>query len=363
MTRSYQFVRRVTQLLFLGTCLLIAVEFWQFAAALEQGARPAVARPPGVEAFLPISALVSLKYGLTTGVFNHIHPSALLILGFALAISFGVAKSFCSWVCPLGLLSESLYRVRKRLGLGAITIYGIPDTLLRSVKYLVLLFFVYTIFFQMKGPGLEGFIYSAYHMTADIKMLHFFTRISPGALGILATLVVLTFVFPYFWCRYLCPYGALMGMAGMVSPVKIRRNRETCTACGKCDRACPGRIRVSIRERVTSDECTACGRCVDACPEPETLSLGPGLRMMPVAVAVFVAMVFLGGSMAARGAGIWQNRVPLGGYYSAMLETGLLDLSRVKDLDGLISHLDRRGKRLLMMQMMQGGGPGTPGEP
>jgi polyferredoxin len=353
MNIPYKPVRRLSQLLFLAACLIIAVEFQQFASALERGVPPSVERPPGVDAFLPISGLMGLKYYLTTGTLNPIHPSAVLILGFALAVSLGVARCFCSWVCPIGLLSEGLYELRRKLGFRGLAITGKPDIVLRSLKYLILLFFVYAIFFKMGGPGLAGFINSAFHITADIKMLHFFSGISPGALGILAALAALSFVFPYFWCRYLCPYGALMGLAGLVSPVRIRRRKATCTSCGRCDRACPGRIKVSLRERVVSDECLSCGRCADACPQPDTLCLGPGRRIMPAAVVFFILIVFWGGSLAARRAGVWQNRVSLGEYYSAMLETGLLDLNRVENPKGVIRHLDRRGKRLLMQQMVQ----------
>ena len=355
MNIPYKFVRRLSQFVFLAACLIIAYQFVQFASALEQGLPPAVDRPAGVDAFLPISGLMGIKYYFATGILNQIHPAAVLILVFAVIVSLGVARCFCSWVCPVGLLSEGLYELRKKLKIRPRAITGKADIALRSLKYLGLLPFVYIIFFKMSGPGLAGLINSAFHITADIKMLHFFSRISPGTAGIVAALLGLTFIFPYFWCRYLCPYGALMGLAGLISPVRIRRKKAACTSCGRCDRACPARIKVSIRKRVVSDECISCGRCADACPEQEALALGPGRRIMPAAVAFFILLVFLGGSLAAKRTGYWQNQVSLGRYYSAMLETGLLDLHRVKNPEGVIRHLDARGKRLLMQRMIQGG--------
>ena len=82
MEKKYSHIRRVCQFLFLGTTLLIGVRFYQFAVPLEQGMIPDVQRPPGVEAFLPISALVSLKHFALTHGINEIHPSGLLILLF-----------------------------------------------------------------------------------------------------------------------------------------------------------------------------------------------------------------------------------------------------------------------------------------
>jgi hypothetical protein len=71
------------------------VQFSIFVNQLEHGIYPTVTRPPGIEAFLPISSLISLKYWLVTGIFNRVHPSDLIILIAALVLKRG----FCSWVC------------------------------------------------------------------------------------------------------------------------------------------------------------------------------------------------------------------------------------------------------------------------
>ncbi len=359
MKQPYKYIRQICQVLFLATCLLIGYEFYLFATPLEQGAIPVVSRPPGVEAFLPISALVSLKYFVFTGVINEIHPSALVIFCFAMITALIIKKSFCSWVCPVGLISEGLHDLRtqlfKRLSIRHFAMPRLLDTIFRAVKYLLLLFFLYTILYSMHPEALKQFIYSAYHVVADLKMLYFFTKISTLALGVLLALTGLSLVFPYFWCRYLCPYGALVGLISFLSPIKVRRNLSTCTSCRQCDRVCPSSIRVSQCKTVQSDECFACGKCVDVCPEDDTLGLGlPGQKAVvsPWVVGGFIVLVFLGGSLLARGTGHWQNQVSHQTYLGAMMETDLLDLEKVKDFDALVQTLDRRGKRVLMMKMM-----------
>lgn len=306
---------------------------------------------------MPISALVSLKYFIMTGVINHIHPSALVIFFLVVITAIAVKKSFCSWICPVGLLSESLWRVRPRQ-LKKVVMPRLPDLVFRSLKYILLAFFLYTIVLQMSAPALKQFIHSAYHIVADIKMLRFFTHMSATTMAVLGVLMLLSFVFPYFWCRYLCPYGALLGIVGFLSPVKVRRNPSSCTNCGHCNRACPSRIRVSDGKVVNSDECIGCGRCAEACPEPQTLDLslpGKSGSVPAPAIAGVVVIIFLGGSILARAGGIWHNRVPERAYLSAMVETDLIDLERVTDMDALIRQLDRRGKRVLMMKMMNSG--------
>jgi hypothetical protein len=72
-------IRRSVQILFIIVVVFIGVKFHLYVSHLEQGRIPDFARPAGVEAFLPISALVSLKHWLYTGMINSIHPSALVL--------------------------------------------------------------------------------------------------------------------------------------------------------------------------------------------------------------------------------------------------------------------------------------------
>jgi polyferredoxin len=356
MQKKYGGIRRTCQVLFLITTLLIGYQFYQFVHPLEQGMMPDIQRPPGVEAFLPISALVSLKYFAQTHVINQIHPSGLLILCFVLLSALVVKKSFCSWVCPIGFVSEILIRVHYRLFKKGIGIMPSLDSVLRGLKYCLLSIFLFAILYKMGPVALEQFVFSSYNIVADIKMLKFFTDISATALTILLSLVILSILIRNFWCRYLCPYGALLGVWGFLSPFKVRRDASTCTACKKCDRVCPCSILISSKKTIVSDECFACGKCVDVCPEVNTLSISlPGSRfkLPPLAIAGMVILIFLGGSFLARGAGSWHNRVPNQAYLSAMLENNLIDIQNVTDLDALIRNLDNRGKRFLMMKMMQ----------
>jgi hypothetical protein len=105
-------IRRGVQFLFLMIVGYIGFRFSQFAGPLEKGLLPLVDRPPGVEAFLPISALVSLKYYVFTGIINGIHPSGLVLFSIICATTLIARKGFCAWVCPIGLLSEYLSKER-----------------------------------------------------------------------------------------------------------------------------------------------------------------------------------------------------------------------------------------------------------
>jgi polyferredoxin len=291
---------------------LIGIKFTLFVGQLEKGMTPTISRPPGIEAFLPISSLISLKYWLVGGVFNWVHPSGLIIFSMALATGLLLKRGFCSWICPFGLLTEYLNRLHALIFRKNIKLPRWLDYPLRSLKYLLLAFFLWAILLKMDSVNLDYFIHSPYNMVADIKMLYFFKNITPFAFWVLVVLVVLSVLIRNFWCRYLCPYGALLGALSFLSILKIHRNQKTCTNCRKCTRTCPADIRVHKSSCVWSDECHACLKCVAVCPEKDTLYISASKRntiLKPWAYATAICLLFIGGSLAGRITGHWQTGI------------------------------------------------------
>lgn len=298
--------------MFAVLCLWIGVEFYLFVRwGQSSGSVPFVERPPGAEGFLPISALISLKYWIQTGIINNVHPSGLFILIAIIVVSILAKKAFCSWLCPIGTLSESLWMLGQKLFGKNITLYRWLDYPLRSLKYLLLFFFAFSIW-QMDVPSLAGFIYSPYNKMADVKMFQFFADITPFALWTIAALMVLSIVVKNFWCRFLCPYGALLGITSWFSPLKITRNAANCIDCELCTEACPSNINVHTAGRVWSDECTGCLKCVAVCPVKFALEMKAAKRSPAVPTWVFgalVAGVFVAITGLGMLAGRWQNGI------------------------------------------------------
>src|SRR5579872_2286396 len=112
---SSQSLRRVFQLAFLALNIWIALEFCWFVRYYETGGRsPWASRPPGVEGWLPIASLMNLKVFLATGELPRLHPAGMFLLLSFLAMSWLLRKSFCSWLCPVGTVSEYLWRLGKQ---------------------------------------------------------------------------------------------------------------------------------------------------------------------------------------------------------------------------------------------------------
>ncbi len=302
--------RLCIQLSFVALCLWIGIEFHHFVRwGLSGGAEPYVARPPGVEGFLPISALIGLKHWLATGAVNSVHPAALFVLVAVVLVSVAVKKAFCSFLCPVGTLGEYLWRLGRRVYGKNVLLPRWLDYPLRSIKYLLLLFFLRAVV-KMDVPTVTAFVHSPYNKVADIKMYFFFAHLSRLTLKILVVLVVLSLFVKNPWCRFLCPYGALLGVVGWLSPLKVTRSKATCIDCQLCTHSCPSDIRVHTSERVWSDECTSCLECVAVCPVKDTLEVrARGRAISTRAVALIVVAIFVGVTGAAMASRHWRNDI------------------------------------------------------
>ena len=318
-----QRIRRIVQWLFVALNSWLGIQFLLWVRFRESGGTGlSVPRPPGVEGWLPIAGLMNTKYFFLTGRVPAIHPAAMVLFIAFMLMSLLLKKAFCSWLCPIGTLSEHLWKLGRRVfgrNLHPPKWLNIP---LRGLKYLLLGFFVFLIG-AMSAEAIHDFMSTPYGLVADVKMLNFFRDIGQTAAIVISLLVLLSMLIQNFWYRYLCPYGALLGITSLFSPVKIRRDVEACIDCGKCARACPSSVAVDQLVQIRSVECTACMACVAACPAENALqfSLAPRKAatpaerwrrraLSPVAVAAVLACIFLGLVVMAKATGHWQTNLP-----------------------------------------------------
>jgi polyferredoxin len=314
---SSQNIRSAFQIGFLLLNLWIGLQFYLWVRYYETGGRGfAVNRPPGVEGWLPIASLMNLKAWISGGGLTEIHAAGVFLLIAFLTISFVARKSFCGWLCPIGTISEALWQAAERVFAKTLRPPKWLDWPLRGLKYLLLAFFVHAILL-MPVAAIRAFLDGPYGIVADVKMLNFFRQISLVAVIVTLVLILLSMVVRNFWCRYLCPYGALMGLAALPSPVGIRRDPALCVDCGKCTEACPSLLPVARLTTVRSPECTACFACVSACPAAEALELrsGRGRRVPAWKVGFTIAAIFLGIVGVARLNDRWHTRLPESVYF------------------------------------------------
>lgn len=328
--RNVKTWRHAVQLAFVLLNVFLCAQFYLWVRHYETGgASLKVARPDGVEGWLPIAGLMNLKYALTTFEIPPIHAAAMFLLLAFLLASMLFKKAFCSWLCPVGTLSEALWRLGKRVFRRNFSPPRWLDIPLRSLKYLLMAVFLYIVA-TMSAEAIEAFMLSPYGLIADVKMLNFFRYMGMTALMTIAVLVVGSVFIQNPWCRYLCPYGALMGLASLLSPFKVRRDANACIDCAKCAKACPARLPVDRKLQIRSAECTACLSCVAVCPAQDALQFslrpagkpaGNGAaaaiarrwrgRKLSGAMLTLLLVAVVGGVIgAAKVSGHWQTQLP-----------------------------------------------------
>ncbi|MFW5498377.1 MULTISPECIES: 4Fe-4S binding protein [unclassified Maridesulfovibrio] len=293
-------------------CIWVGYRFYLFYQWMIGNSDVAVTKPGAVEGFLPISSLLSLKQLFTKGIFDEVHPAGLTIFIAILVMSLIMRKGFCGYLCPVGFIHNLLNKIGRKIG-KIITVKGKIEFGMLIPKYIALAFFIIAIF-KMGGRELDAFIHSPYNFTAEAKMMLFFTDMSMTAALIVGAILILGIFIPYFWCRFLCPYGALLGIIAKVSPIAVKRDEEKCISCGKCNKACPGGIEVDRKQTINSPECVGCTQCINACPVDDCLNVTDRLSRVKLPWYVIAAgslVILLVYYAAAKFTNHWDSPYPL----------------------------------------------------
>jgi len=289
-------IRYAVQLAFLALTLLIGYRFHLFIMQFLEPGHQLVQRPPAVDAFMPIAGFMSLKYFVLTGIIEPIHPAAFVMFIAIVVVSLLLKKGFCGWICPIGTISQYVWMLGEKIFGRNFKMDRQYDIPVRSLKYLLMALFLVLIGIAMPPNMMVLFFIADYYKTIDVRTMQVFTNMSMITFWVLIALTVLSLIYKNFWCRYLCPYGALLGLCSTAGPVKIRRDKEKCIKCGECTKNCPSLINVAEKEVVHSPECYGCMTCVSSCKTEGALDITvrAGNRRIPFKPLIYpVVLVVL----------------------------------------------------------------------
>ena len=262
-----------------------------------------VGKPVGVDALCPFGGLETLFSLLVgSGLIKKVAASSVALLVAAVVTALIFRRAFCGRICPLGYLQELFGGIGRKLFKRRPEMPKVLDRPARYLKYIVL-----AAILGLTWNAGELVIRSydpwvAYNHLTSAELL---TENAIG-LGVLVVALVGSLVYDRFFCKYVCPMGAFLGLISRFSVFKVRRNAETCIDCKACDKACPVNVRVSEVETVASPECIDCGECVSACPVADTLAVSaPGKKgLSPVTAGVLAVGTF---AVLVAGATVTDN--------------------------------------------------------
>lgn len=170
-------------------------------------------------------------------------------------------RAFCGWACPFGTLHDLLSPTNRRRDFKTRNYWYAKYAILFLA--LALAWFALDTVFCKFCPSGSLFGAIPFHILYPETRLgspfyiHMFT---------LALTIILALLISRFWCRYLCPLGAIAGAFNKVSIVNISLDEKKCKKCFVCLETCGMGI-TKLKNIGGSTDCILCGRCVEACPE------------------------------------------------------------------------------------------------
>ncbi len=222
----------------------------------------------GVDLTDPLAAL-------ETVVASHaVFVPLLISIIIPVIVTLLLGRVFCSWMCPAGLLFEITDKIRNILGFVEIKPGDVKFA--HRNKYILLL--IGLIFAGVFGLPVLGHIYPPAVISRIAHSWVYGTALT-GTLMILGIMVAFEIlVSPRWWCRTMCPGGALYGLLGSIRLVRIRLDANKCTGCKDCIPACPMGLN-PIRQSY-SIECDNCALCIRHCGDDALIySIGlPGKK-------------------------------------------------------------------------------------
>lgn len=262
--------RRVVQLVFFAFMLSVAINH----TLDELGRAIPWLSAASIHGLCPFGGVVSIWQYVTTGEFvQKIHEASFILMVMVVMLSVFLGPVFCGWMCPMGTVQEWIGTLGRRLFPKRFN-RVVPrrlDRVLRYLRYAMLAWVV----IATAGTGVLVFsdydpYFTMFNLWSD--------EVAWSGVAILALVVALSLIVERPFCKYACPFGALLGVSNTFRVFGIKRRASTCIACSRCDDVCPMNIDVSGVGVVRDHQCISCMKCTSdqACPVPDTVKLAVG---------------------------------------------------------------------------------------
>ncbi|MDP4178673.1 MAG: 4Fe-4S binding protein [Bacillota bacterium] len=241
---------------------------------------------------LTFSQLSNIYSMMLKGKFNFIQafPTITAAATF-LTLTLVLGRFFCGWLCTFGAINDFIYLISKKVFKTKFRVNPKLDSILKYVKYVVLIFIVTTIW--TTGSHLFS---SASPWNAFAEITQFPQVLSDYTIGfaILVLIIFGAFFIERFFCRYLCPLGAVFTILSKLRIFKINKPNDKCGNCRLCTNNCAMGISLYKTNKVSSGECINCLKCIETCPRSNTQAEILGEEVNPALASSFAIIAMTG---------------------------------------------------------------------
>ncbi|MCB2294443.1 FMN-binding protein [Clostridium algoriphilum] len=242
---------------------------------------------------LAFSEFKSIYGMIIKGNFNFIgaFPSLIEFLT-AIIITIVLGRFFCGWVCAFGTYNDFIHLLSKNVFKVNFRVNEKTDAALKYVKYIVLLLLIVVVW-TMGSTILETTSpWDAFAQISDFPQV-----LSDYSIGFILLLLITVgaFFVERFFCRYLCPLGAVFNIFSRIGILKIKKSSDKCGKCKLCTNSCSMALPLYKVESICGGDCINCFKCIETCPRNNTKVNVLGENISPelassVAIAAMVGL-------------------------------------------------------------------------
>lgn len=215
----------------------------------------------------------------------------LLEVSILITLTIFLGRFFCGWMCAFGTFNDIIYLLFNKIFKVKFIVNERVHSILKHLKYMILIFIILAVWIK-DSKSLD--IYSPWNAFAQFTQFTEAIQLYPIGFIILALIVIGAMFVERFFCRYLCPLGAIFAITSKLRFFKIHKHRENCGKCKICTNNCSMGIKLYEVDVVNSWECINCMKCINSCPRNNTQTKMVGKKVSPAFVSGLVVIAFMG---------------------------------------------------------------------
>ncbi len=249
------------------------------------------------------AAVKDVYVALISGTFHVAALSQQLWLLLAvMPVTIIMGRFFCGFLCTFGTMGDFFWFLARKIHPKSLRVNETADRFLKLPKYVVLLFSVVVLW--TLGVSLDSTMdpWTIFGMYASVTGWPSASYLLSIGAALLLLIIVGSMVIERFFCRYLCPLGAIFALLSHVRLCRLQKPKQNCGACTLCTKKCAMGIALYQDDVVKSAECIDCFACQTVCPKQNVTMTPKPMLAAVLAIALTTGLYFIGTALTAQSA-------------------------------------------------------------